>query len=131
MRNLILFIIIGILSACSETSIDEAKEQVGIIQKAIFREDFNKVYGQSSMIFKGSVSESDFYEKIGIERGKTLGRFKNATLVNTTSAIHLSGSNELILVYITQYDKKNARETFDFIEKKGKYELMGYKYTIQ
>lgn len=55
--------------------------------------------------------------------------FQKNTLISKKKIYHLIADNEVLLIYTSEFSKRNVNETFLFVIVDGELKLKGYNYT--
>ncbi len=129
MRFIYIVIVAMILCACSPIDIDAAQNNVDTFHEMYQENKYSNIYVDSSEILRKSISEEGFIKLLTEAKDKDLGVFKKNTLISKKKIYHLIADNEVLLIYTSEFSKRNVNETFLFIIVDGELKLKGYNYT--
>lgn len=129
MRCLCFFTFILMLSGCSPINEQMAEKKVIEFHDMYENKEYAKIYIQASDALKNSGSESGFISFLREAQKRDLGDFVKATIKTRKKIYHMIERNEILVVYNSEYTKRNVEEKFLFEIVGGEIKLKAYNYT--
>jgi len=106
----------------------EVEAVVGTVTEDIAQENYDKVYNESSDLWKKDVTAEQSAETLKSLHSK-LGKVESRT-VHTASELENSGGalkgHSFIVSYQTKFERGEAMETFTLVEENGHWKLARY-----
>lgn len=126
MKYFLLFVCL--LCGCSPVPMDEAKQAAIDFHEYYQRGKYDEIYSMTSDDFKQSTPEQAFINFMVKAKEEDLGAFKKTTHKLQKNTHSLFSSNEISLVYYSEYTKRIVQEIFTFEVDDGKIRLKNYRY---
>ena len=127
------FAVLTLLQGCGlKTSVGgvptEVESVIGTVTEDIAQEQYDKVYRESSELWKQDATQEQSAEVLKTLRAK-LGKGESRTLNSATEQQNSGGplkGHAFIVTYQTKFERGEAMETFTLIEENGHWRLARY-----
>ena len=127
------FVLVAYLNGCSnQTGLSripsEVEATVASIGDDITQERYEKIYNESSSLWRQDATEQRSTETLKTLRAK-LGTVENRTVHSATEQQNASGplkGHVFVITYQTKFERGQAMETFTLIEEGGGWRLARY-----
>jgi hypothetical protein len=129
MRKVNVLIIAFVLCACNQINIGLAIKKVDEFHEMIKRGEYAQIYINSSENIKKTISQEGFVIFLTEAKNNDLGVLKKSTLKSQKKIYHLLSHDEVVLIFVSEYSKRNVTETFIFESSSHDLKLQGYNYT--
>jgi len=106
----------------------EVESVVGTVSEDIAQENYDKVYTESSALWKNEVTaqqSAETLKSLHSKLGKVESRAVHTAAEQENSGGPLKG-HSFIVVYQTKFERGEAMETFTLVEENGKWKLARY-----
>lgn len=123
-----IFLVLFLICGCSQVDVGPAKVEVDSFRNLYQAGKYNDIYQAASRDFQSATAEQKFINIMIEAKEKHLGDYKKSTLKTEKVTHSLFSSDEVSLVYFSEYSKRIVQEVFVFEIEGKKVKLKSYRY---